>query len=357
METYTKAESNDDFSGDYEIPTGFPQIPEGYSPCKYDLTNRFNQWFFPVTFLLVFALGLVGNGLVLYVLKSRRFPWHLADHYLFQLTISDLLLGLTLPFWATQYAYGWVFGQTPCKMLGALFSINMYSSIFFLACIGLNRYFSIVHAVELHKKQKPIHTFLICVFVWVTSFLLSVQEFYFRDVDYVKQMGTFVCHYKFQPENAAVWRITLRFVNLSLGFLVPMFLMLFFYCRIFCTLRRSRHGHSYRSQTVIVVLLLVFLICWGPYNVLLLIDSLQRIGLIAPDCALYRQLDLGLAITESLGLSHVCLNPLVYAFVGVKFRSELYLLSTRRSRQARPSASSKEDTVITENNNSYSRVF
>ncbi|KAE8593694.1 hypothetical protein XENTR_v10019271 [Xenopus tropicalis] len=353
------AENQDDYYSSDDIFTGLPIIPPGASPCNYEVTSRFNKWFIPATFLLVFLLGLVGNGLVLYVLKSRRCSWHLSDHYLFHLTLSDLFLGLTLPFWATQYAYGWVFGSVPCKLVGALFSINMYSSIFFLACIGLNRYFAIVHAVELHRKQRPIHTFLICAVVWATSCLLSLQEFYFRDVDFIKQLKSHSCHYKFDPETADTWRTTIRLINLSLGFLLPLFLMFFFYCRIFCTLRKSRHGHSYRSQVVIVVLLFVFVLCWGPYNTLLLIDSLQRLDVIAPSCPLFQKLDIGLTVTETLGLSHVCLNPFIYAFVGVKFKSELSRLSKRVSGKVISSGvtGSKEETIVIETNNSYTKVF
>ncbi|OCT73053.1 C-X-C chemokine receptor type 3-2 [Xenopus laevis] len=353
------AESHEEDYSSYYVDTALPEIPEEAAPCSYHVTSRFNQWFIPVTFLLVFVLGLIGNGLVLYVLKSRRCSWHLSDHYLFHLTLSDLLLGLTLPFWATQYAYGWVFSSIPCKLVGALFSINMYSSIFFLACIGLNRYFAIVHAVELHRKQRPIHTFLICAVVWATSCLLSLQEFYFRDVDFVEQSKAHSCHYKFNPETADTWRTTLRFINLSLGFLLPLFLMFFFYSRIFCTLRRSRHGHSYRSQVVIVVLLFVFVLCWGPYNTFLLIDSLQRLGVIGPNCSLFKKLDIGLTVTETLGLSHVCLNPFVYAFVGVKFKSELSRLSKRVSGKVVSSGftGSKEESGVIQTNNSYTRVF
>ncbi|KAM4703048.1 uncharacterized protein WCC33_011620 [Rhinophrynus dorsalis] len=337
---------------------GLPYIPPDSAPCKFEPTIKFNQLFIPIAFWIVFVLDLLGNGLVLHVLRSRRCPWHIADHYLFHLALSDLLLGLTLPFWAIQYSYGWIFGRFSCKILGALFTINMYSSIYFLASISLNRYFAIVHAVELHRKQRPIHTFLICFFVWCISFLLSWQEFQFREVEYIKRFKTFTCYYNFNPEKSNVWRIVLRLINLNLGFLIPMFLMIFFYCRIFCTLQQSRLGHSRRSQVVIVVLLLVFVFCWAPYNGLLLFDSLQRLEIIGQDCNVYNKLDMALTITESLGIAHVCLNPFVYAFVGVKFRKELSGLFKRGSEIIHSGVmSSKENTINTENINSYSRVL
>lgn len=290
---------------------------------------------------------------------SRRTSWHLADHYLFQLALSDLLLGLTLPFWAVQYGYGWLFGQAACKILGALFTINMYSSILLLVCISLSRYFSIVHAVELHKKQRPIHTIMICVFVWGLSCILSWHEFYFRDVGINPLSGKTVCFYKFDPEKSNSLRIGLQLTEIIIAFIVPLILMLFFYSRIFCTLQQSRLNHSKRSQLVIVVLLLVFFFCWAPYKSLQLVDTLQRLGHIDRNCHFEIMLDIGLAITETLGLSHVCINPIIYAFVGVKFRKQIFKVFKRLSDHVLNASVvlSRDGTIITDSNPSYSKIM
>ncbi|XP_053307494.1 C-X-C chemokine receptor type 3-2-like [Spea bombifrons] len=343
---------------DYDYKESFtdkPLIP----PCFMDSTAQVNQNVISVVFLLVFALDIMGNGLVIYVLSRKGSSWHISDHYLFQLAVSDLLLGLTLPFWITQFLHGWVFGLVPCKLLGALFTINMYSSIFFLVCISLNRYLSVVLAVELHGKQRPIHTFIICALVWSTACMLSWQELYFRDVRYMGHVENAVCYYNFVPQQADTWRITLRLINLSLGFMVPLGLMTFFYSRIFCTLRQSRSNRSRRPQVVIVGLLLVFVLCWMPYNLLLFIDSLQRLGFIERSCQLEKMLDTAVTVTETMGLAHVCLNPFVYAFVGINFRKEIYKLFKRRSDPARRMSvlSSRDGTVETEHNPSSSKIL
>ncbi|XP_075047335.1 C-X-C chemokine receptor type 3-like [Mixophyes fleayi] len=290
---------------------------------------------------------------------SRRSPWHLADHYLLHLALSDLLLGLTLPFWAIQHIYGWKFGHVPCKLLGALFTINMYTSIFFLVCISLNRYFSIVHAVEAHKKQRPIQTILICAFVWGISCILSWQEFYFREAGINPLTKKSVCFYNFDPGQSNSWRIALHLVELTFAFIFPLIVMLFFYSQIFCTLQRSRLNHSRRSQVVIVVLLLVFVVCWAPYKSLQLIDSLQRLEYIGRNCNFEKMLDSGMMVTLTLGLSHVCINPIIYAFVGVKFRKEIYRVFKRFSTQVVHSSMvvTREGNFFTDSNQSYSRIM
>ncbi|XP_066428459.1 C-X-C chemokine receptor type 3-2-like [Eleutherodactylus coqui] len=325
-------------------------------PCEP--AGTFLGYFLPAALTIVFLLDLIGNGFVLTILISRRTTWHLADHYLFQLALSDLLLGLTLPFWAVQYGYGWSFGQVSCKVVGALFTINMYSSILLLVCISLSRYISIVHAVKFNKKQRPIHAVMICVFVWGLSCFLSWHELYFREVGSLLSDKT-ICFYKFDPENSNSLRIALQLTEFTIAFIVPLIFMLSFYSRIFCTLQGSRLNHSRRSQLVIVALLLVFFFCWAPYKSLQLIDTLQRMGYIARNCRFEEMLDIGLAVTETLGLFHVCINPIIYAFVGVKFRKEIFRLFKRLSGQVVNSSvvSSKEGAIFTDSNCSYSKIM
>ncbi|XP_069804043.1 C-X-C chemokine receptor type 3-2-like [Dendropsophus ebraccatus] len=327
------------------------------SPCEPSQT--FFGYFIPVAFTIVFLLDLIGNGLVLTILMSRRTSWHLADYYLFQLALSDLLLGLTLPFWAVQYGFGWLFGQFPCKLLGALFTINMYSSILLLVCISLSRYFSIVYAVDLHKKMRPIHMVMICVFVWGLSLVLSWHEFYFRSVGNSPSSGKAICYYEFDPEKSDLLRIAIQFTELTVAFIIPFIFMTFFYSRIFCTLQGSRLNQSRRSQLVIVALLLVFFFCWAPYKTLQLIDTLQRMHYIGRNCHLETMLDIGLAVTETLGLSHVCINPIIYAFVGVKFRKEVFKVFKRLSDHVINTSVvlSRDGTTITESNPSYSKIM
>ncbi|KAM9299473.1 C-X-C chemokine receptor type 1-like [Gastrophryne carolinensis] len=301
------------------------------TPCEIESVGRFATSFIPVTYVVVFVLDLIGNGLVLYVLIRRPY-WLLADHYLFQLALSDLLLGFTLPFWVFQYNHGWIFGHIPCKVLSALFTINIYSTIFFLACISLNRYFSIVHAIELHKMHRPIPIVLICIAIWAVSGALSWQDFYFRDVVTNPDSERQVCINIFPSDKANSWRITVQLVEIVTGFIIPLVFMSFSYVRIFCTLQRSRSS-SRRSQLVIVVLLLVFILFWTPYKALQLIDSLQRLEYIKRDCDFENKLDIAMILGETLGLSHVCINPIIYAFVGVKFRKEIYNIFKRVSNQ------------------------
>ncbi|CAM5176489.1 unnamed protein product [Eretmochelys imbricata] len=325
----------DDFSEDY---TSYPDISEDTAPCRLDAVGAFGRYFIPPVFALVFVVGLAGNGLVLVVLGRRRCPWHLADRYLFQLALADILLVLGLPFWATQFAHGWVFGEVLCKVVGALSTVNSYSSILLLAGISINRYLAIVHAMQLFRRLRALHLHLACALLWAICLALSIPELYFRTVPFQPQGRASICHRGFRAHEAQAWRVGLCLTSFFLGFLLPLLVMLFCYGRIFCTLDRAQLLARHRPLRLVLLLLALFVLCWAPFHVFLLLDSLQRLGYVGRHCALERVLDFGLLVTEVLGLLHCCLNPLVYAFAGVKFRRELSQLCWKGPRHSQGSS-------------------
>lgn len=105
-----------------------------------------------------------------------------------------------------------------------------------------------------------------------------------------------------------------------------------------------------------LAVVVVFIACHLPFNIALLYDTITLFHL--QDCKDVDLLHTIKAVTESVAYLHCCLNPVLYAFVGVKFRnhfrkivedlwclgkkyiqprrfsrvtSEMYVSSTRRS--------------------------
>ncbi|XP_074837602.1 C-X-C chemokine receptor type 3-2-like [Carettochelys insculpta] len=306
--------------------TGYPDIDVDTAPCMPDAVSAFGRAFVPPVFALIFVVGLAGNGLVLVVLGRQPCPWHLADRYLFQLALADILLVLGLPFWATQFTHSWLFGEVPCKLLGALSAMNSYSHVLLLAGISVDRYLAIVHAVQLYQRLRAMHLHLACGLLWAICLALCAPELHFRTVAPLPQSEAFVCHWGFEAQQAQAWQVGLRLTSFFLGFLLPLLVMFFCYGRIFCTLRRTQLQARHRLLRLVLLLLALFLLTWAPFHALLLQDSLQRLGFIDRHCAWEQALDVGLLATEGLGLLHCCLNPVVYVFAGIKFRRELFAL-------------------------------
>ncbi|XP_032755469.1 C-X-C chemokine receptor type 1 [Rattus rattus] len=294
------------------LPTG-----EYFSPCKrVPMTNRQAVVVF---YTLVFLLSLLGNSLVMLVILYRRRTRSVTDVYVLNLAIADLLFSLTLPFLAVSKSKGWIFGTPLCKMVSLLKEVNFFSGILLLACISVDRYLAIVHATRTLTRKRYLVKF-VCMGTWGLSLVLSLPFAIFRQAYKPYRSGT-VC-YEVLGEATADLRITLRGLSHIFGFLLPLLIMLVCYGLTLRTLFKAHMRQKRRAMWVIFAVVLVFLLCCLPYNLVLLSDTLLGAHLIQDTCERRNNIDQALYITEILGFSHSCLNPVIYAFVGQSFRHE-----------------------------------
>lgn len=79
-----------------------------------------------ILYSLLTVLGLLGNGFLMAALVLKRKSWTVSDTFIFNQGVADVLLLVTLPFWAAQ-AYrpcGWCFTGVLCKISGAVFNVS-----------------------------------------------------------------------------------------------------------------------------------------------------------------------------------------------------------------------------------------
>uniref|UniRef100_A0A3Q1GJF4 Chemokine (C-C motif) receptor 6a n=1 Tax=Acanthochromis polyacanthus TaxID=80966 RepID=A0A3Q1GJF4_9TELE len=79
---------------------------------------------------------------------------------------------------------------------------------------------------------------------------------------------------------------------------------------------QARRSFRLRSLSYMVV---VFIACHLPYNVVLLYDTVNMFE--QAECEDLDRLQTVLMVMQSIAYLHCCLNPVLYAFVGVKFRN------------------------------------
>ncbi|XP_040297218.1 C-X-C chemokine receptor type 2-like [Bufo bufo] len=296
-----------------DVYTYIPPIDA--APCP--VSSPVNKYVVVVIYSTVFLLNVVGNSLVILVLRYNRLKRSSTDIYLLNLALADLLFSITLPFWAAYKGREWTFGIAMCKIVSILQEVNFYSGVFLLACISVDRYLAIVHATEFFTKKKHLVK-IITIGIWIISFGLSFPTIWFRDVFVSYKRGN-VCHENLK-ENTEDWLLIIRIGRHVMGFFIPLLIMLFCYGFVIKTLIKTRNSQKQRAMKVIFAVFLVFLICWLPHNITVMVDSLMRKKHIKETCLLRNQLDTALYITEVFGFTHSCINPILYAFIGHKFR-------------------------------------
>ncbi|XP_064018343.1 atypical chemokine receptor 2 [Pogoniulus pusillus] len=170
------------------------------------------------------------------------------------------------------------------------------------------------------SSMRQRKSLLILVVVWILSLLLAIPDGLFTSTRQLHNKSL-TCAQDY-GQNHLVWKVVFRVIQNTLGFLLPFLFMMFCYSRIACILTTSHMPGSRRVLCLVFTLVCVFFVLWSPYNVVLVLHSLQDVGVIR-SCEISRQLDYAMQLTESLSFVHCCLNPLLYAFVKKRFR--LYL--------------------------------
>ncbi|KAF7660861.1 hypothetical protein LDENG_00274180 [Lucifuga dentata] len=279
-----------------------------------------------ITFIAVFVFSLLGNSVVVFVVCYMKNGRTSTDIYLMNLAVADLLFSLTLPFWAVYVHSGWIFGSFLCKFLSGIQESSVYSGVFLLACISVDRYLAIVKATWV---LPPCHLLvkLVCSGMWLVAGLLSLPVALQRQSMQPDDLGgQIICYENLTGESSELWRIGIHILRHTMGFFLPLVVMIFCYGWTLVTLFHARNQQKRKAMRVILAVVLAFVLCWLPHNVTVLIDTLMRGGsLQVGTCEVRRRVDLTLQVTKVLAFMHCAVNPVLYAFIGQKFRNQLLI--------------------------------
>ncbi|XP_026699366.1 C-C chemokine receptor type 2-like [Athene cunicularia] len=307
------------FLGTTEYDYGYD---ENTAPCNEgDSFHRFKSLFLPILYCLVFVFCLLGNSLVLWVLLTRKRLTTMTDICLLNLAASDLLFVVPLPFQAHYASDQWVFGNAMCKIMAGIYYTGFYSSIFFITLMSIDRYIAIVHAVYAMKIRTATYGILASIATWVVALLISVPGIVFHKTQKENSRYTCSAHY---PNDASIkWKYSFTLKMNILGLIVPMLIMIFSYSRILITLLRCRNEKKQKAVRLIFVIMIVYFIFWTPFHISSFLYTFQSL-LFIPNCEIKGHLEKAIQVTETISMIHCCINPVIYAFVGEKFRKYLH---------------------------------
>ncbi|XP_028986354.1 C-C chemokine receptor type 5 [Betta splendens] len=292
-----------------------------YGRCEYE---QHGVKFLPALYTIFFILGLLGNSLVIWVIACGVRLRSMTDVCLLNLAVADLLLVCSLPFLAHQARAQWDFGDAMCKLVLGVYHIVLYCGIFFICLMSIDRYLAIVHAICAMKARTRSIGIIAAVVAWAVGFIAS-----FPDVLYLKEQvnGGIISCYPEYPKvglnetSTHLWKVFSLVKMNVLGLFVPLLILGYCYSRIVWTLLFSQSSKRQAIRVVIIVVA-TFVCCWLPYNVVSFVKVLE-LSHVHAECESSKAIFLALQITEAIAYSHSCLNPILYVFVGQKFRRHL----------------------------------
>lgn len=287
-----------------------------------------------VIYSLVCALGLVGNLLVLYLMKSKH-VWKKSSINLFvtSLAVTDFQFVLTLPFWAVENAldFTWLFGKAMCKIVSYVTAVNMYASVFFLTAMSVARYWSLASALKGRRRRRPHCCSALCitVFIWFTAVTAALPPAVFSTTVPVSNEED-LCLVKFPETNgtAQFWLGLYHSQKVLLGFVVPLVIISACYLLLlrFITSKNINTSCAKRRAKVtksVTIVVLSFFLCWLPNQALTTWGILIKLDVVDFSYEYYTMQVYVFPVSVCLAHSNSCLNPILYCLMRREFRKAL----------------------------------
>ncbi|KAA0719310.1 Atypical chemokine receptor 4 C-C chemokine receptor type 11 [Triplophysa tibetana] len=327
--------------------------------CEKSDVRSFARIFLPVVFGLCLVIGLAGNALVLAVYAYCKQLKTLTDVFIVHLAVADLLLLLTLPFWAADAVQGWELGVTLCKLVSSLYTINFTCSMMLLAHISLDQYLALMVGdrsrgfAQIFQKK---HCGKLCFGVWTVACFLGIPDLVLSTVGEFHHKNRCLAMYPSDVAHKA--KASLEVMEVIIGFLFPLLVMLYCYIcvgRALVMLSAERRSRKWRSIRVLLAMVGVFVVTQLPYNVVKFVQAMNIMYTFVTHCGVSKGLDRAAQITESLALTHCCLNPILYTFIGSSFRLHVMKCIKGFGDQGRRLARVREQQEVNISLNSHSQ--
>lgn len=301
----------DFFTVDY---SAFPVL------CDKQSNRQFRLWFISTFYSIICFLGLGGNLLVILTFFYFKRLKTMTDVYLLNLAFADLLFALSLPFWAANSMAEWVLGLEVCKIMHTVYKVSFYSGMFLLCFISVDRYFAIAKAVSAHRHRSQAMFFskVSSAVIWVVSLIFSMPEMQYTIIN-----NNTCTPYSSSSDKL---RVKIQASQIVLAFVLPLLVMTFCYSSIIQTLCQARNFERNKAIKVILTVVTVFLVSQVPYNLVLFWTTVLAAKEGTDDCNYENNLLYATDVTQCVAFLRCCLNPFVYAFIGVKFRHDLLKL-------------------------------
>ncbi|XP_051720172.1 prostaglandin D2 receptor 2-like [Ctenopharyngodon idella] len=248
------------------------------------------QIFLICIFTATFIVGLIGNGLVIF-LTGCRMKTTVNSIWFLNLAIADfifILSSIILPFIGYFSSLMYVFFM--------MISLNLFASIFFLVVISLDRCLCTWMVVWSQNNRTVLRARIICMIVWVSSISWSIPFF----------MNAF-------PRTFLVTYIFL------LGFLIPFLIIASSHIAVGVRIKRLKMGKQHRSYRVIIAIILTFFICCFPYHVCSFC-AIKMDNWCANDEEVFCTV---CVFSHYLVFLNSCLNPILYVFMCDEYKKKL----------------------------------
>ncbi|KAL3044658.1 probable G-protein coupled receptor 101 [Trematomus bernacchii] len=215
--------------------TDFPWDP-GFIASRQNLvwSSTFNSVMKMVFISLIVCVSLFGNVVVLLVFQRKPQLLHVANRFVLNLLLADLLQTiLVMPFAIAATVPGvWPLDARLCQALVVLMHLFAFAGVNTIIVVSVDRYLAIIHPLSYPTRMTPHLGTNLIICTWVLSFLQSTPPLYgWGAIDFDRHHN--VC--------SVVWSSSLSYsaVVSTFSFWLPVLIMLGCYWMVFRAARRQ----------------------------------------------------------------------------------------------------------------------
>jgi len=133
-------------------------------------------------YVVIFALGVAGNSLVVYIVAARRAMQSITNIFIANLAVSDVIMCLlAVPFTPISgLLQSWPFGEALCHVVPMTMGVSVHVSTLTSTAIAVDRYFVIVHPFR--PRMKSAVCLVLIGAIWLISISISLPLAIYQEV-------------------------------------------------------------------------------------------------------------------------------------------------------------------------------
>ncbi|XP_014827061.1 PREDICTED: leukotriene B4 receptor 1-like [Poecilia mexicana] len=257
-----------------------------------------------VIFSLCLLVGVPGNIAVIILKPNWNNLSHLTRSLMLNLTVSDLLCLLTIPFWIYTSFFGWTFSLTACKLLVYFQHCTISASLLTVTVLSIQRYFVIVLQRRCHQLLDKV----LLVLLWLAALILSTPALVVHQLK-TDMPWTECITYPSEAQQMAIGltKVLVGFASVSIVVLI--------YMRLLWKLNQAVFFNNSQTTRLVTCVTVTVFILWLPYHI---INVLTVIAVSLKNENLIHVCRDARHFVATVLFINSSINPLLYAFASKK---------------------------------------
>ncbi|XP_071008572.1 substance-P receptor-like [Oncorhynchus clarkii lewisi] len=302
-------------------------------------TEGYNQFVQPIWQIALWAIAycsmvcvsVIGNLVVIWIILAHKRMRTVTNYFLVNLAFAEASMSAfnTVINFAYSIHNEWYFGLGYCRFHNFFPIAAVFTSIYSMTAIALERYMAIIH--PLRQRLSSAETRVVIGGIWVLALLLAFPQYYYSATDQLP--GRTVCYIQWPEYTNDTTMDFKKMYSVSvvlLYYFLPLCIMGCAYMVVGSSLWAGTipgdSTHRYREQLIakrkvvkmMIVVVCTFAVCWLPYHIYFLLQQFHPDPMQLFEWRYIQQVYLAVLW---LAMSSTMYNPIIYCCLNDRFRA------------------------------------